>query len=275
MPARETGETRQSAYRRTRRRHPRERRPRARSLGGAAPAAPLSRATPSVPSASSLSDYAGAQFRTRRAAEEGYRGNEDASSGISLRTRCTGTRRALEEAVQENAPAPRRAAHWSVQPVDLGKVPPLASSAPSLSPRTPRAASECAARSLGRSRRSRSRTTCARIHERRRVPSARGEGPPDEKNRRFRPRHEETLRSTSQDSSCSTENKSASERLRRQAGRRCRPRRRAARKENNRSQVRTKERGKKTLERHSRSRASDSRWTRIAADADDRVRHCA
>src|SRR6185312_9312283 len=81
-----------------------------------------------APSASSLSDTQVLKILENRRAEDGDRAQDDASSGISLlKPDDTGTRRALKEAVQENAPVAFAVQlYWSVQPVELSKVPPLA-----------------------------------------------------------------------------------------------------------------------------------------------------
>ena len=66
-------------------------------------------------------------LETRRA-DEGEKPNDDANSGISLlKPDDTQTRRALKEAVIDNAPVAFAVQlQWSVQPVDLASVPPLA-----------------------------------------------------------------------------------------------------------------------------------------------------
>ena len=66
-------------------------------------------------------------LETRRA-DEGEKLNDDANSGISmLKPDDTQTRRALKEAVIDNAPVAFAVQlQWSVQPVDLASVPPLA-----------------------------------------------------------------------------------------------------------------------------------------------------
>jgi hypothetical protein len=66
-------------------------------------------------------------LETRRA-DEGDKGSDDANSGISLlKPDDTQTRRALKEAVIDNAPVSFAVQlQWSVQPVELSKVPPLA-----------------------------------------------------------------------------------------------------------------------------------------------------
>ena len=63
-----------------------------------------------------------------RRSDEAEKGNDDANAGISLlKPDDTQTRRALKEAVIENAPVSFAVQlQWSVQPVELGKVPPLA-----------------------------------------------------------------------------------------------------------------------------------------------------
>jgi hypothetical protein len=66
-------------------------------------------------------------LETRRS-DEGERGSDDANTGISLlKPDDTQTRRALKEAVIDNAPVSFAVQlQWSVQPVELDKVPPLA-----------------------------------------------------------------------------------------------------------------------------------------------------
>jgi hypothetical protein len=98
---------------------------RARALAPAAAAAP--RPEP-APSASSLSDTQVLKILEDRRSEDADRSNEDVSSGISLlKPDDTQTRRALKEAVQDNAPVSFAVQlYWSVQPVELDKVPPLA-----------------------------------------------------------------------------------------------------------------------------------------------------
>ena len=95
-----------------------------------APAAapPAVRHAESAPSASSLTDTQVLKILEDRRADDGERNNEDVGSGISLlKPDDTGTRRALKEAVQENAPVSFAVQlYWSVQPVQLDKVPPLA-----------------------------------------------------------------------------------------------------------------------------------------------------
>jgi len=126
----ETGETRQMRVPPALRPStPQTAAPPARAPAPAAAAA----ATPVVarqaaPSASSLSDTQVLKILENRRAEDGDRAQDDASSGISLlKPDDTGTRRALKEAVQENAPVAFAVQlYWSVQPVELDKVPPLA-----------------------------------------------------------------------------------------------------------------------------------------------------
>jgi hypothetical protein len=66
-------------------------------------------------------------LETRRG-DEGEKGTDDANSGISLlKPDDTQTRRALKEAVIDNAPVSFAVQlQWSVKPVDLASVPPLA-----------------------------------------------------------------------------------------------------------------------------------------------------
>jgi len=63
-----------------------------------------------------------------RSPDDADKGNDDANAGISmLKPDDTQTRRALKEAVIENAPVSFAVQlQWSVQPVQLDKVPPLA-----------------------------------------------------------------------------------------------------------------------------------------------------
>jgi hypothetical protein len=101
---------------------------------GPAPAAMPRAAAPSarVPAvessgADSMSDTQVLRMlETRRSGDE--KGSDDANSGISLlKPDDTQTRRALKEAVIENAPVSFAVQlQWSVQPVDLAQVPPLA-----------------------------------------------------------------------------------------------------------------------------------------------------
>ena len=81
-----------------------------------------------APAATSLSDTQVLKILEQRRTESGERGGEEASSGISLlKPDDTQTRRALKEAIQDNAPVSFAVQlHWSVQPVQLDKVPPLA-----------------------------------------------------------------------------------------------------------------------------------------------------
>jgi hypothetical protein len=81
-----------------------------------------------APSASSLSDTQVLKILENRRTDDTDRTSDDAHSGISLlKPDDTGTRRALKEAVQENAPVSFAVQlYWSVQPVELDKVPPLA-----------------------------------------------------------------------------------------------------------------------------------------------------
>jgi len=77
----------------------------------------------------SLSDTQVLRFLETRRDEEGERAEQEAESrSISLlKPDDTGTRRALKEAVEHNAPVSFAVQlQWSVQPVELDKVPPLA-----------------------------------------------------------------------------------------------------------------------------------------------------
>jgi hypothetical protein len=105
----------------------------AQSARGSAPepraAAPASR----IPSANSgatdsMSDTQVLRMLETRRPDDSDKGNDDANSGISLlKPDDTQTRRALKEAVIENAPVSFAVQlQWSVQPVDLASVPPLA-----------------------------------------------------------------------------------------------------------------------------------------------------
>jgi len=112
--------------------------PSAPSARGAAPAAAKPR--PSAPAArvpaveppaqpsASLTDTQVLRMLETRRSEDGERGSDDANSGISLlKPDDTQTRRALKEAVVENAPVSFAVQlQWSVRPVELDKVPPLA-----------------------------------------------------------------------------------------------------------------------------------------------------
>ncbi len=93
-----------------------------------APAAPLARQLQPATPASSLSDTQVLKILEQRRADDSERSDDVASSGISLlKPDDTQTRRALKEAVQENAPVSFAVQlYWSVQPVELDKVPPLA-----------------------------------------------------------------------------------------------------------------------------------------------------
>jgi hypothetical protein len=92
------------------------------------PAAAPVRHVEAAPSASSLSDTQVLKILENRRTDDTDRTSDDAHSGISLlKPDDTGTRRALKEAVQENAPVSFAVQlYWSVQPVELDKVPPLA-----------------------------------------------------------------------------------------------------------------------------------------------------
>jgi hypothetical protein len=98
--------------------------PRAQAPVPAAPARQVQSTTP----ASSLSDTQVLRILEERRADDNANPSDDANSGISLlKPDDTQTRRALKEAVQENAPVSFAVQlYWSVQPVELDKVPPLA-----------------------------------------------------------------------------------------------------------------------------------------------------
>jgi hypothetical protein len=97
-----------------------------------APKAPVSR--PQAPAiepasqAASLSDTQVLRFLEQRRDDGTDRESDEASSGISLlKPDDTQTRRALREAVIDNAPVSFAVQlYWSVSPVELSKVPPLA-----------------------------------------------------------------------------------------------------------------------------------------------------
>jgi hypothetical protein len=93
-------------------------------------AAPPPSRVPAVeqPAADSMSDTQVLRMLEVRRSDEGEKGNDDANSGISLlKPDDTQTRRALKEAVIDNAPVSFAVQlQWSVQPVELDKVPPLA-----------------------------------------------------------------------------------------------------------------------------------------------------
>ncbi len=78
--------------------------------------------------ASSLTDTQVLKILEQRRADQGERGSEDANAGIALlKPDDTGTRRALKEAVRANAPVSFAVQlQWSVQPVQIETVPPLA-----------------------------------------------------------------------------------------------------------------------------------------------------
>ena len=101
----------------------------------AAPAAAQSRTVappparvPAADSSDSMSDTQVLRMLETRRSDEAEKGSDDANSGISLlKPDDTQTRRALKEAVIDNAPVSFAVQlQWSVQPVDLNKVPPLA-----------------------------------------------------------------------------------------------------------------------------------------------------
>jgi len=81
-----------------------------------------------VPDESSLTDTQVLRFLEHRRTEGRENSNDVPDTGISLlKPDDTGTRRALKEAVVENAPVAFAVQlQWSVQPVELGNVPPLA-----------------------------------------------------------------------------------------------------------------------------------------------------
>src|SRR5581483_2788652 len=85
---------------------------------------------PAMPPADdpSLSDTQVLRFLETRRGDSGERPATDADTGISLlKPDDTGTRRALKAAVVQNAPVSFAVQlQWSVQPVELDKVPPLA-----------------------------------------------------------------------------------------------------------------------------------------------------
>ena len=91
------------------------------------PAAPRN-VLPSSADDPSLSDTQVLRFLEARRSEPDDRPNDDADAGISLlKPDDTGTRRALKEAVVQNAPVSFAVQlQWSVQPVELNNVPPLA-----------------------------------------------------------------------------------------------------------------------------------------------------
>ncbi|MEJ1966356.1 MAG: hypothetical protein WDO56_34305 [Gammaproteobacteria bacterium] len=82
--------------------------------------------TPAAPT--TMSDTQVLRMLEVRRADDSDKGSDDANSGISLlKPDDTQTRRALKEAVIENAPVSFAVQlQWSVQPVQLEKVPPLA-----------------------------------------------------------------------------------------------------------------------------------------------------
>src|SRR6185295_8256831 len=93
-------------------------------------AAPPSARVPAVdtPPVDSMSDTQVLRMLEVRRSDEAEKGADDANSGISLlKPDDTQTRRALKEAVIDNAPVSFAVQlQWSVQPVQLDKVPPLA-----------------------------------------------------------------------------------------------------------------------------------------------------
>jgi hypothetical protein len=95
-----------------------------------APAAPAARAPApaAAPAADSMSDTQVLRMLETRRNGDQERETDDANAGISLlKPDDTQTRRALKEAVLDNAPVAFAVQlQWSVQPVDLASVPPLA-----------------------------------------------------------------------------------------------------------------------------------------------------
>ena len=81
-----------------------------------------------VPDENSLTDTQVLRFLEHRRTEDREHSNDVPETGISLlKPDDTGTRRALKEAVVQNAPVAFAVQlQWSVQPVELGNVPPLA-----------------------------------------------------------------------------------------------------------------------------------------------------
>jgi hypothetical protein len=112
--------------------------PAARGPRGPAPAAEPSRAKAPLPRpqapavqadpSASLSDTQVLRFLEARRDDSAERADEHANAGISLlKPDDTQTRLALKEAVRENAPVSFAVQlYWSVSPVELDKVPPLA-----------------------------------------------------------------------------------------------------------------------------------------------------
>jgi hypothetical protein len=90
--------------------------------------APLALSIPLSADDPALSDTQVLRFLESRRDDTGDRPNVDAEASISLlKPDDTGTRRALKEAVVQNAPVSFAVQlQWSVQPVELDKVPPLA-----------------------------------------------------------------------------------------------------------------------------------------------------
>jgi len=101
---------------------------------GAAPGAParakapVSRPQPPAAEAPNLSDTQVLRFLEQRRDDVAERIDESANAGISmLKPDDTQTRLALKDAVRENAPVSFAVQlQWSVSPIELGKVPPLA-----------------------------------------------------------------------------------------------------------------------------------------------------
>jgi hypothetical protein len=90
--------------------------------------APAEKPRAAAPTVDSMSDTQVLRMLETRRGDEGEKGSDDANAGISLlKPDDTQTRRALKEAVIENAPVSFAVQlQWSVQPVDLASVPPLA-----------------------------------------------------------------------------------------------------------------------------------------------------
>jgi hypothetical protein len=94
-----------------------------------APARPAAAAPAPAPASegNSLSDTQVLRFLESRRTEDSERTGDDATGIALLKPDDTGTRRALKQAVVQNAPVSFAVQlQWSVQPVELDKVPPLA-----------------------------------------------------------------------------------------------------------------------------------------------------
>jgi hypothetical protein len=103
--------------------------PVARASAPKAPVSPVSRPqAPVTEQAASLSDTQVLRFLEQRRDDNAERGSDEASAGISLlKPDDTQTRRALKDAVIDNTPVSFAVQlYWSVSPVELSKVPPLA-----------------------------------------------------------------------------------------------------------------------------------------------------